>query len=391
MGRVKGLLMDYQERVAVAEELAILVQSEKIKDDNNAILIFENLQQILASVKSLDDTSFSVVNFVVNLFDDSFCADVRMLRAQLSIYKLGEDGSKENLESVHSLLTKIKLRLLIMGTRLHSFKANAAYNSDEYYKEQIADADAQKNELEKVIENLKKEKDALRGQTDKAREEAEQKIREKEGELASAIEQIAKLKTELEDKKRQDNAIEEWNGKIKKTFGELKTYLLPIKEEHTRLKNMYWAYVTLSALALLMLVVVEAVICYKFCGTTGFPAWRDYFALVFPTPVAAAILWASISQMNRAQRQLVVLAKHIHEVEYVEGVLLSINSLSVNIGDSMRRVNAAIDRLLENHLSAGFVQRKYNEEDIISEEKKDVLPVGKVIELIKSVKDVSAG
>ena len=66
-----------------------------------------------------------------------------------------------------------------------------------------------------------------------------------------------------------------------------------------------------------------------------------------------------------------ILAKHIHEIRYIEGLLLTINTLSPNINDSTKRVNVAIDRLLENHLNKSSYTGIINEENILAEEKKD--------------------
>ena len=98
------------------------------------------------------------------------------------------------------------------------------------------------------------------------------------------------------------------------------------------------------------------------------------------------MLWAFIIQLSRSQRQLVILAKHIHEIKYIEGLLLSISSLSSNINDSTKRVNLAIDRLLDNHLNQSSITGTINEESILNEEKKDVVPIDLVIKLLKEAK-----
>lgn len=44
-------------------------------------------------------------------------------------------------------------------------------------------------------------------------------------------------------------------------------------------------------------------------------------------------------------------SKYIHDIEYTEEIMQSINSLSVNIEESMKRINGTIDKLLDRHLS----------------------------------------
>ena len=212
---------------------------------------------------------------------------------------------------------------------------------------------------------------------------------EKEDALRNAEEQIRNYKSELEEKKKQENAISEWRAKIKTTFVDLSGYLSPIKDEHQRLKYLYRTYAALTGIVVIFIVVLEIIICCKFSSTESFPNWKDHLTLLLPIPASGALLWAFISQLNRAQRQLVLLAKHIHEIEYTEGLLLSLNSLSIDMEDSMKRVNSAIDRLLDNHLSMGTELCKCDEDSIVKEEKKDMVPVDLILKLIKEVKGVA--
>lgn len=62
-----------------------------------------------------------------------------------------------------------------------------------------------------------------------------------------------------------------------------------------------------------------------------------------------------------------------------------INSLSVNIEDSMKRINGAIDKLLERHLSCDL---NYLEEAALQKQEdrdKDTIPVGQVTDIIKGI------
>ena len=128
---------------------------------------------------------------------------------------------------------------------------------------------------------------------------------------------------------------------------------------------------------------------YIFCKlhkSDTFPEWKNYFAAIIPLPVFGGLLWAFIIQLNRTQRQLLILAKHIHEIKYIEGLLISINSLSLNINESTKRVNQAIDRLLENHLNSNSTSDSITEKSIIQEEKKDTVPIDIVLKLLKEAK-----
>ncbi|KAA4990405.1 hypothetical protein ACIXUG_02085 [Bacteroides fragilis] len=76
------------------------------------------------------------------------------------------------------------------------------------------------------------------------------------------------------------------------------------------------------------------------------------------------------------------MAKEIHEIEYIEGLLLTINSLSINIEESTKKVNIAIERLLNIHLNYNS-KKLANESELKKEEEKDTIPYSTVINILK--------
>jgi len=138
-------------------------------------------------------------------------------------------------------------------------------------------------------------------------------------------------------------------------------------------------------LIVILIFIIEIVAVAKVFSISGFPSFKEYLTIYLPLPVAGALLWGFIYQMNRAQRQLIVLAKSIHKVEYIQGLLLSINKLAPTIDDGITRINLALDKLINNY----FNEKECNsEEDIIREEKKDLVPVDSFIKLLREIKGV---
>lgn len=281
-------------------------------------------------------------------------------------------------ESLRDRVSKIKE---ILYNNMLSDKI-FSYNSRSYYEQQIKEIRRQKEELENTLNTIKK----INAKNQIEKENQDKEIQEKEQQLQLAKQQIHNFQKELEEKKKQENAVEEWNNKIKATFNELKKYLQPIKDEHSRLKYLFYGYLILIGFTIIFVIIIECIICSKFHANNSFPNLENYLMLIHPIPISGALLWVFISQLNRAQRQLVILAKHIHEIEYIEGLLLSFNSLSINIDESTKRINSAIDRLLNNHLALGEKTRKYNEESIINEEHKDTVPIDLVLKILKEIK-----
>jgi chromosome segregation ATPase len=190
---------------------------------------------------------------------------------------------------------------------LENEKAN---NSEEYYNKNI-------NELQSRIEELQKNLSTENENNEKSNNLIKDLISQKE-----------KYERELALKKKQLDVKEDWKNKIEDTFNVLKTYLQPIKKEQSRLNRLFWAYLILSSLLVVAVVIIEYIAVNKVYYSPAFPDFKQYITLFLPIPIVGAMLWAFIYQMNRAQRQLIVIAKSIHKVEYVQGLLLAINKLA---------------------------------------------------------------
>lgn len=256
------------------------------------------------------------------------------------------------------------------------------YNSAHYYDEEIKKIENEKDILIKQIESLKVAQE---------NKDAEKKniIQQKEEEVKKLTDEIKKYEAEKKEQNKIKDAIELWNEKIQNAFKNLTEYINPIVDEHKRLCFLYKCYRLLSALFICILIVTECFICYKFASDKEFPTWERYFSIILPIPIALALLWGFITQMNRAQRQMVILAKQIHEIKYVEGLLLTINTLSTDINESMHKVNTAILKLLDNHLNYKD-NLLIDELALKKEEHKDSMPYEVVIKLLKEINSLTS-
>lgn len=202
--------------------------------------------------------------------------------------------------------------------------------------------------------------------------------------------EINRLKDLIEDRNRKVKQIEkeqqikkDWSIKITETFDELKHLLSPIETEQNRLKSLYHLNFILMIFLILFLVLIDALAINKIIGLENIPDFKTYITVFLPVAVAGALLWGSIYQMNRAQRQLVIIAKNIHKINYIQGLLLSINNLSPDIQDGVRRINSALDKLIDNYLK----EFDFNtEQDLRNEEKKDTVPIDLLYKLLSFAK-----
>ena len=114
-------------------------------------------------------------------------------------------------------------------------------------------------------------------------------------------------------------------------------------------------------------------------------SFTQYSLKIIPITLLVAAIWVSIVQMNRSQRQLITLAHFKHDVKYIEGLLLSLITLSPNINESAETITKAIEKLIEKNLQNKDINT-LNEACIKNLETKDFIPIDIVKELIRNIK-----
>lgn len=392
---------------------------DKIKDiDINSVvkinLLLEKLKLLL----------YPSIELYVYDIEDRIKAVFAFIDSLIIFYKNNKfDSVNEISEDIISILNEIILeRNNIVHNRV------AAYNTDSYYKniiktlnEKLNDSQEKINSLEELNEKLSRAADdkiiiekeiselqkklELTGGANRELEEQNSVLSKQLSRLNSIIEHyneekekleilqkendrindvVRKYETELEKSKQREDAINNWKNKISAAFQGLKGPINKLQQEHDRLKNLYRIYGITSIALVILLIVIEIIVCCKINSYIIYPTWEEYWTMVLPVPVAIGLLWGFITQMNRAQRQMVVLARQIYEIEYIEGLLQALNTLSVNIEESMSKINEAISHLIDNHLR-NMDGMRIDETVLQKLEKQDALPYEKIPELIKLI------
>lgn len=266
------------------------------------------------------------------------------------------------------------------------------FNSNEFYNKHIEQL---KKENNKLLDEINKTQKGLKEISSKSGQK-EEELKIKQEELIQSEKKLNELtrlikKYEAEQQKSEiiNDAKKEWNGKIRIAFSDLEKQITPIKDEQIRLKRLFWGYLIISSVLIVCIFGIEYIICCKINDAKGFPTWETYLSLIVPIPIAMGGLWGFVTLMHKVQRQLVILANQIHEIKYVEGLLLTMNTLSTNLEESMSKVNSAIDKLLDNHLNSSNAITE--ELSLEKEEKKDTMPYEEVIKLIKGVTGIVNG
>lgn len=346
------------------------------------------------------------------------------LKNYIEIYQkdniIDEVGIRELLTLILDGLDKYKL----FGFNSSSFYADEVKKLTEDIKEKSQEVNTYVdtvydiNNISNEIQNLRLELDRLRKQLEVEKNNnldisttslhdyaelvrTQKKLTEKEKELIEALEKkkelevlrrelseqqrlVTQYKAEQQKAKEKESAIEDWKVKIKTAFGVLNDPINKLDKEHERLVWLYNVYKWASAFLVVFLVIIETVVYFKIACSDKYPTWEQYLPIALPVPVTLGLLWGFITQMNRAQRQMVVISNKIHEIKYTEGLLQALNTLSVNVGESMSKINAAISRLIDNHLH-NMDSMKIDEANLSKIEKQNALPIEQIPELIKLI------
>lgn len=229
MGQAKKMLMEFEEKVSIIDGLISILSSEYLEDLCDQQLI-SDLYSIRNIIGKLDSSSMSMIDFVSNIITDDFYSIYSELQSLMDDIEM-EGKVTDKYKSIFQNLSK-KIHYNISKTKrlLREFSINrpSVYNSEVYYKEQIDEIQKQKDEIQKqrdelvmALNNVQQKQKNIQGRSEEEIKLHKMSIKEKEEQLQAANQQILSYQMELEEKKKQENAITEWNSKIKATFSEL--------------------------------------------------------------------------------------------------------------------------------------------------------------------------
>ena len=359
MGRMKELAMEYDEAFEIIGSLKQLLLNNEILETirkSRYLNLLKDTEYVLEECRELSNVSAPTIV-------------TRYFRPILeSAFKEGSIDKVRILPRLSMCLAQLRDQLASKQTIL---------NSQEYYEKEIL-------ELKKNISNLMSEISSLQDENT----ESKSLLDQKEELLNQQSEKLLDLNKDREELIRREDARKDWSKKITDAFSTLQKGLKPIKSEKKRLNWMYFIYGGFCVALIGLLIAIEIIMTCKLRSYHGIPPFYSYLSLVAPIPVVLALLFVFISQINRTQRQLVAISKYIHDIEYTEEIMQSINSLSVNIEDSMSRINESLDKLLDRHLACNL---NYLEEVSLKEQEnkdKDLMPVGQVVDLVKGIAEL---
>ena len=327
--------------------------------------------------------------------------DIKIFHPTITYRELHNDLSKfignqkdqkgvtiELIDKTNELLNVIIQYINQSDDYVYSGSGERMYNSEKYYaeeikrtKEQIESVQKEKIDLERTLTEYK---NASTGKS-KEIEQAQQILQTKANELEEANTLNIQYKLDEENRKKRDDAVGVWTKKIKDVFTNLEGHLKTVEDEYAVLKKMFYIYNLLAFLVVVLVVIIECCIFSKISVMKTLD-FHNYIALIVPVPIAVGLLWGFITQANRAQLQRVTLAKQIHEIKYTEGLLLAINSLSIDLTDSAKRINEAIDKLLDKHLSGNTSSEEWKQ---CVNQDQQLIPYDNLVKILKEIKGIT--
>lgn len=272
-------------------------------------------------------------------------------------------------------------------------------NSEEYYEEQIKVLKSKEDALKKELDNLREDYDkkdsyikeqiqlsATKELELKKKEEELEKglcaLKQKENELNFIKEQIQQSEIEKEELKKELDAINNMQNRIQMAFIKLKKHTSNLESEKKRLNWMFYIYAVLCIGVLGLLVYFEVDYLSEWKGVDK---WIDYLQYYVPIPILGGLLWAFVFQMNRAQRQLMQIANVLHHIDYVEGLMLAIPIVSVDVNSASEKICNILDNLIKNYMNTSD---SLSEQSLNSEISKDNINLHKFVGIAKELKEV---
>ena len=215
-------------------------------------------------------------------------------------------------------------------------------NSENYYREKVDSLEADKERLTNELASLSSQHGKEQTETKKQIASLNEEIKAKETALKEAKAQYERAKSQVE---AQNNI----NTRIATSFIFLSQKSDIIETERTRLNFMYYVYAAISAVIFICFLIVEGFLWCSILNEKDI-AWPHYVRFYLPVPLCTGLLWFSIYQMNRAQRQLLNIADKLHNIKYIEGLLMAVNNLSLDANNGLSKVQNILDQVVERYI-----------------------------------------
>lgn len=252
------------------------------------------------------------------------------------------------------------------------------YNED-FYKNKIESLESEKKSLTQELSDLS-------NQHDKEKTEKQTQIVSLQNEIKEKETLLKETKKQYEEAKSQVEAQNNINVRITTSFLFLTQKSRIIEMERKRLNIMYYAYVVISIFILLCFFLIECVLWCRVLNEKSVELFY-YIRFFLPVPLCTGLLWFSVYQMNRVHRLLLNIADKLHNIRYVEGLLLAVNNLSLDANDGLKKVQNILDQVVEKYLHQYDMLSDTAIDKSLAKDTANI-DVEKVVKFLKEIKKV---
>ena len=366
MGRMKEIWIENEEAISVLTDLENIL-SNASPEMNNANPRIARVLNLSMDIKHFLFKSPTYNRQILDIINNEISEKVKSIS---DCFQSTQSINDVNLKYDFSLrLIEIEALLVNCKVELKIKEEKENLNSTEFYKKRLED-------LEIQIKTLASEK-----------EQNSKKAKLKDEEIKRLSVVIKEAQKQLDEKRRQEDAQRNWNQKIEEAFKKLNEYQAPLITEKKRLQVLFWFFGILCIITVVVLSLTVFLAAHRIYTADVEMTFAKYLPYYSPIPIIGILLWVFIVQMNREQRQLIIMTQHLHNLSYTEGLLKSINIFAPGIEDAVNRINATVDKLLDNHLSL-HPALILKEESLSRNEKNHSPSLSEMISLLKEIKEL---
>lgn len=349
---------------------------EVIKNRNRIVTTLDNCAKVLASRKDGGDVDTSRAMLRIRQLTN--------LLRNATLYTATIGKLYKYYPQLIDILNTIKNKLFELDQEIVNQLEDIVDDGLKWYKEETLEKVADGDSIELLKENIKtNEKElqnaqqAMKKLQDEGKENSSEYIR-LERKAATLKYNIEELKNMVEAKGKRAGQTEVLTEKVKSITTGLDEAIEDLKDEKTRLEDIYKNYLWGCRIVFGALIVWESFLIFTLYPQLSFNNWKNYIPLYLPLPLLGGLLWVCIYQMNKAQRQMVKLASMLQRHRYKDSLLRA----SVNLYADMRKNEEHVASLIDDVM-------KHQEDDAENIEKEDdkpilSLPFDKIVELAKA-------
>lgn len=350
------------------------MDKEQIKNRNRVVTLLDNCAKVLSVRKDADADVIKLVirirQLASNLRNNTICEKTiddlySKFDQMLDILNSFKNKGDVNLDAITDMLSIMEKGL--SDYKDETLRKAVSMNTPEYFDNEISKIE---QELISSELDLQKLKDEGKGDSPDYKR-LQRSIIALKGNIL-ALREMAKTRRESDD---MEKALE---NRMKPLSVDIVKASIEITEERGRLKYLFYTYIVILGVIIIAMIIWESILVCKLYPRLTINSWGNYVPFFLPIPLFAGLLWMCIYQINRAQRQMVVLADKLYKLKHNDSLLQT----SVSVYADMRKNEEHVSRLIDSMIE--YNKARDNEEDISSKPMEYSVPLDKIIEIVKA-------